>query len=684
MRPFLLVPLLVVLGCRAEPDPNGSKAPDTAGGSDDADGDGFGADDCDDNDDNVNPAAPEACNGLDDNCDGVVDEGVESTWYADADGDGFGDAALPRDACELPTGHVVNADDCDDNDPAVHPAAEEACNDLDDDCDGDVDEGLRLTYYADADADGYGAASAPLPACEQPSGYVEDNTDCDDATASAWPGAEEVCDRVDNDCDGDVDEGVLTTWSLDLDADGWGDGETLEEDCSQPTGYGPDGDCDDDDPSVHPDAAEVCNGADDDCDGDLDEGFDADSDGVADCDDTEVCDGLDNDGDGAVDENDAADATTWSIDYDGDGYGSSRYTVTMCEQPAGYVADDTDCDDADAGVNPGAAETCDGTDEDCDGAVDDGVTLSTWYADNDGDGYGDTSTSITDCTAPAGYVTDGTDCDDSNAAVNPAATETCDGTDEDCDGTVDDGLTVSTWYADNDGDGYGDTSTSVSNCVSPTGYVSNNADCDDTDASVQACASCLDVLDAGRSSGDGAYELDPCGTGPAEYWCDMSTDGGGWTLAGWQAADGTDALGLADWGTLGGTEFSTSLACVPYEEVMVFNQTYGLWVSDTYTASTFAETADEFTLGASTDAFVQGWYGPSTSLYTMACVNFYAVYGAPAYGCDNDWYGGQQGHVTDYAGEFCSGGRLDGTWAWADGSSCLYRGTMYTWGWALR
>jgi hypothetical protein len=109
-------------------------------------------------------------------------------------------------------------------------------------------------------------------------------------------------------------------------------------------------------------------------------------------------------------------------DNDGDGYPST-----------------TDCDDTDATVYPGATETCNSVDDDCDTVVDEGAGTD-WYADADGDTYGDAGTSASQCTAPTGYVASSTDCDDAAVAVNPGATETCNSVDDDCDGTVDDGV----------------------------------------------------------------------------------------------------------------------------------------------------------------------------------------------------------------------------------------------------
>ena len=365
----------------------------------DADGDGVSrlAGDCLDADPSVFPAAPPVVDGLDHDCDGLPEPGL------DADGDGFSASPL------LPW-YLA---DCDDADPARHPDAAEVCDGQDTDCDGASDE--------DFDADGDGASPC--------------GSDCDDADPTRFPGALEPVDGVDNDCDGlvddpeDLDGDGVTTGAGDCDdtnpamlpaSQEWPDG--LDNDCDGLVDEGLDvdgdgvptdgSDCDDADPFVLPGAPEGCDGRDTDCDGLLGpEELDGDGDGLSscagDCDDTdpavspalpEACDGRDTDCDGVVDEDD---------DLDGDG-------LTPC---AG------DCDDADPAVSPAAPERCNGRDDDCDGLVDDGL-------DADGDG-------LTPCAG---------DCDDAEPAV-AAWGETCDGLDNDCDGDVDEPF-------DRDGDGW--------------------------------------------------------------------------------------------------------------------------------------------------------------------------------------------------------------------------------------
>ncbi len=194
-------------------------------------------------------------------CDGVLQPGedpVDSPF--DGDGDGFVSGAIP----ECQEHYPADALDCDDADPDRSPAATEVPYDgLDNDCD-------ESTPDDDLDGDGWPAAE-----------------DCDDGARDVFPGAPELCNELDDDCDDAVDEGIGTTWYPDGDLDGFGTGEGVQ-DCEAPDGWvDAGGDCDDADPAVHPEAAELCNGADDDCDGSpaAAEVEDSDGDGVVDCED---------------------------------------------------------------------------------------------------------------------------------------------------------------------------------------------------------------------------------------------------------------------------------------------------------------------------------------------------------------------------------------------------------------
>ncbi len=193
----------------------GDGADGTDGGATDADADGYPeGEDCDDDDPAINPGATEVCDGIDNDCDDDIDEGVTTTFYADEDTDSYGDPTVYEDACEAPEGYVTDDADCDDTNPAINPAATEVCDGSDNNCDDAIDEGVTTTFYADADADGYGDAATTVEACIAPSGHVTDATDCDDTTATSYPGAAELCDGADNDCDSDTtDEDGQVTWT---------------------------------------------------------------------------------------------------------------------------------------------------------------------------------------------------------------------------------------------------------------------------------------------------------------------------------------------------------------------------------------------------------------------------------------------------------------------------------------
>ena len=346
-------------------------------------------DDCDDNNARVFPGALELCDiaNVDEDCDPTTHGGL------DADGDGFEDARCCNGA--------TCGNDCNDAVRGANPMAVEVCNLIDDDCDGNIDEGVSVAGFVDMDGDGRGDPARPRTACGSAAQFSVYGDDCDDNNSLRSPTLPEVCDGQDNDCVGVGDAGAsAATWYLDLDGDGFGSSSETRFECARPvaaTGayvlLGTD--CDDANPSNNPAQPERCDGVDNDCNG------------VA---DFVIAPGNleDDDRDGIAD--------------------------VACTPIAG-----TDCDDRDPLSGPGSIEVCDGRDNDCNGVIDDGVISSTFYRDLDGDGFGSAASGvIIACASFTGYVRRGNDCNDRDAARFPGAPELCNGIDDDCSGIADD------------------------------------------------------------------------------------------------------------------------------------------------------------------------------------------------------------------------------------------------------
>ncbi len=301
----------------------------------DLDGDGVVlADDCDDENADIHPGAEEICDEVDNDCDGEEDEGLFADAWVDADNDGYGGEGNPISVCGTKAGYVAQSGDCEDDDPAIHPGADEVCNGIDDDCDGITDSADDI-WYADADADGYGDDATGIQTCEPAAGWVNQAGDCNDAEPTIHTGADEACNAIDDDCDGVADLGVENRWYQDEDADGYGHPYIYEDTCLPQEGWVLDGtDCRPGDDEAYPGASERCNEVDDSCEGTVDEGFDVDGDGHFD---------------------------------------------TVC--PTG-----DDCDDTDNQIYPGAPEFCEsGADEDCDGEDPDCGFSGSYALDTDAD-----------------------------------------------------------------------------------------------------------------------------------------------------------------------------------------------------------------------------------------------------------------------------------------------------------
>jgi hypothetical protein len=508
--------------------------------------------------------------GLDDgvedaNLDGVQGEGETDPLSTDTDGDGVGDLAEtlgPSDPLD---------DDTDDD--GLLDGTEDA------DGNGWVDVGETNAVLFDTDGDGLSdGLESGLTAPE--------GVDTDLALFEADQDAGTTTDPLDVDTDG----GTVADGIEDADGDGAVDvGERDPNDPSDDLAVDDDGDgwiatagggtdCNDNDASVYPGAPETCgDGIDSDCDGDFVDGFpDTDSDGILDCLDT------DDDGDGTLDVN--------------------------------------DCDPLDATVFPGAPETFDdGIDQDCNG-----FDTVTCFVDLDGDGAGGGGTTLNvlgNCTDP-GFAPLNDDCDDSDPALYPGAPEIADdGIDQDCDG-----FDLVGCFLDFDLDGYGSTTpaqNAAGNCTDP-GFSTTSDDCDDTDPLLnpgvdadgdgsdvcEDCddadstvfaggvncgwnfggGSCNDVLVAGNSEGDGIYVIDPLGAGGYEVLCDMTKDGGGWTLTTVSSDDGVttwtmvNATALttntAPIGALSDTDQDFKSAAhheVSFTDLMALHQPSGIW-----------------------------------------------------------------------------------------------------------
>jgi hypothetical protein len=245
----------------------------------DADNDGYyNYQDCDDDDPMINPDMPEVCDGRDNDCIGGIDDGLPViTYYLDADNDGFGDLSFPVDTCITtpPANYVDNPMDCDDNENNINPNISEVCDAIDNNCDGRADEGLPTNrYYFDFDNDGFGDLNVFADTCISvpPAGFVINPDDCNDNTSDINPTITELCDGIDNNCDGRADEGLpITRYYFDFDNDGYGDLNVFADTCITvpPAGFVTNSeDCNDNDSAINPDAVDIAdNGIDEDCSG---------------------------------------------------------------------------------------------------------------------------------------------------------------------------------------------------------------------------------------------------------------------------------------------------------------------------------------------------------------------------------------------------------------------------------
>ena len=378
------------------------------------------------------PATPadDQCDGVDDDCDGAADDEAALTLL---DGTEVSGPGQPCGAGICAGGTTVCADNalvC----PSEDIATLETCNSEDDDCDGETDEGLLQPVWNDGDDDGFGDPDATQDVCIAPDGWVANSLDCDDTDPAVHPGAEEVCDAKDNDCNGVVDQ-VAEACDLGCEAgtriclDGeWGDCDAPQplscmnfETCEYQVI------CVTECPAAPP---ELCNGADDNCNGAVDEELGETTCGQGPCEHSEPacvggqpavcdpflgavlesCDGVDNDCNGGIDDGDPG----------GGGYclvqglqGACAQGVLQCLEGQLQCVQTVWPQD----------ETCNGVDDDCIGGIDDGL--------------GEVSCGLGPCehSEPACVGGQPTVCD----PFLGATPEVCDGADNDCDGTPDDG-----------------------------------------------------------------------------------------------------------------------------------------------------------------------------------------------------------------------------------------------------
>jgi hypothetical protein len=428
--------------------------------------------DCDDGDSSVHPGAAETCDGMDQDCDGETDEGVPGCCAAQA----TQSCGADQGVCQ--TGTQTCGDDrawgsCLDfsQQPVVFPGErEEACNGVDDDCDGVTDDGFDVGY----------TCVAGVGACQRSGQKV-----CASLTATACdalPGvpAVETCDGIDDDCDGQTDEGLPGCCAIGTTrACGVSQGVCIAgtETCTAQRAWGS---CLDSQaqPVVLPgDQAEVCEGIDNDCDGQTDEDFSLIlrtgatvtgagkvcgvgrcSGGVTTCkaDGTgivcsteanatnEVCNNLDDDCNGSTDETGSGGYMTYDQPLCENQNGvcaGARKTANLCVSGSWLACGTAAYQANSASYQAGSEASCDGKDNDCDGSIDEGLKTA-YYRDADTDGYGSSSMGTQACSQPNGYVLSSMDCDDTRSTVHPGAVELCNGIDDDCDGSTDEGFQV--------------------------------------------------------------------------------------------------------------------------------------------------------------------------------------------------------------------------------------------------
>ncbi len=574
----------------------------------DSDGDGYGnlavtlqncgqpvgyvinSTDCNDASAAVNPGAVEVYNGIDDNCNNTVDEGFTPiNYYLDNDGDGVGGATFVVNVTSPGPNYTLTTGDCNDNNPNIFPGNTEICDNLDNDCDLLIDEGLTfVSYYQDLDGDSYGNASVMLSTCTPPLGYVLNSTDCQDNAATINPAAFDIPGNgIDEDCSGLDAPIVAAQLGLYEFTQASGCPVLANTVTTQPTNASF---------SIYTNQGGTCTAAAnvfnnntwgtgsavnlnnynefsvqaDSCFGlsltkltfthkvsnvntiptwhlrsNVDNyAADIASDSITSnliLSDTVLfgpafstlnqvtfrfyITGISTTG--ATWRNDnvslwgfinTVQPQTFYQDSDGDGFGNANNTLLSCTLPLGYTSNNTDCNDNDSLINPlttwfvdadldgfgnpnnfvtsciqPAGTSINGLD--CDDSNAQLNLVVGYYVDADSDGFGDDATGVVTCAQPANTVTIGGDCDDADSTVYPGANELCDGLDNNCNNNIDEGLPITTYYEDLDGDTYG-SSVVITTCETlGNGFVLITGDCDDNNPNAYPGA--MDVLDNG-------------------------------------------------------------------------------------------------------------------------------------------------------------------------------------------
>ncbi|MSQ82710.1 MAG: hypothetical protein EXR77_07305, partial [Myxococcales bacterium] len=458
--------------------------------------------DCDDNNKLINPDLLETCNGSDDNCNNIVDEGC------DDDKDGYCDYGLNYEAVGS------NVQTC-----------------------GSIGEGntLSLTCQPGFTITGVTFASygTPTGSCKSYTASSCNATSSVLIVKNACLGKVSCTVPANTTTFGDPCGGIVKTLTVQVTCTGAG---TAPGVC--PKGAG---DTDDLDPAINPAGKEICDGKDNNSDALIDEGCDDDGDlfcdkamivigapavcpkGGGDCVDDkklinpgvkENCNTTDDDDcNGSTNDLDADNCSILFSDQDGDGYGTKAFKC-YCAPVGLFKAKKTaDCDDSKASINPGALEVCDDTDNNCTGTIDEGC-------DDDGDKYCDSAQGV----GGAGAVVcpnGGGDCNDGDSKINPGKAELCgNGIDDNCNGSENDAGAVgcSNFYADGDGDTFG-SAASKCLCVAAGSFiVTNKTDCDDSQASINPSAA--EVCDDVDNNCDGVPDNGCDDDG--DKWCDLS------------------------------------------------------------------------------------------------------------------------------------------------------------------